>query len=123
MNNILLIVDDSRVSRMILSKVFQTLASGWTIIEAENGQEAITFAAKHQPSLVIMDLNMPILNGIEAALIMKPQMTNSTIVILTADIQASSKAKVNDLGIHFIEKPITEAVVQQALSFWRSEHA
>jgi CheY-like chemotaxis protein len=123
MSNVLLIVDDSRVSRMILSKVFQSLVSDWTIIEAQNGQEAITLASEHQPSLVIMDLNMPVLNGLEAALIMKPQMTTSTIIILTADIQASNKARINDLGIHFIEKPITEAVVQQALSCWRAEHA
>ncbi|BBB28058.1 response regulator transcription factor [Neptunomonas japonica] len=122
MSNVLLIVDDSRVSRMILSKVFQSLVSDWIIIEAPNGQEAITLASEHQPSLVIMDLNMPVLNGLEAALIMKPQMATSTIIILTADIQASNKAKVNDLGVHFVEKPITEAVVQQALSFWRAEH-
>jgi CheY-like chemotaxis protein len=54
MSNVLLIVDDSRVSRMILSKVFQSLVSDWTIIEAQNGQEPITLASDHQPSFVIM---------------------------------------------------------------------
>lgn len=122
MNNTLLIVDDSRVSRMILSKVFSSLVSDWTVIEAENGEGAIQQAEKYQPSLIIMDLNMPLLNGLDAALILKPKMPDTTFVILTADIQESSKAKVNSLGIHFIEKPITESVVRQALEFWGAEH-
>lgn len=122
MSNTLLIVDDSRVSRMILSKVFSSLVSDWTVIEAENGEEAIQQAEKHQPSLIIMDLNMPVLNGLEAARILKPMMADTTFVILTADIQDSSKALVNNLDIHFIEKPITESAVQQALEFWSTEH-
>ena len=122
MNNTLLIVDDSRVSRMILSKVFSSLVSDWTVIEAENGEGAIQQAEKHQPSLIIMDLNMPLLNGLEAARILKPTLPDTTFVILTADIQDSSKARVHKLGIHFIEKPITESVVQQALEFWSTEH-
>ena len=122
MGNILLIVDDSRVSRMILSKVFSSLVSDWTIIQAENGKEAITQAEKYCPTLIIMDLNMPLLDGLEAARILKPHMIDTTFVILTADIQDSSKTKVNDCGIHFIEKPITESAVQQALNFWSTEH-
>ncbi len=123
MSNTILIVDDSRVSRMILSKVFCSLVSNWTVIEADNGESAIQQAEKHQPSLIIMDLNMPILNGLDAARILKPKMPDSTFVILTADIQDSSKAKVNNLGVHFIEKPITESVIRQAIDFWSSEHA
>ncbi len=122
MSKILLIVDDSRVSRMILSKVFSSLVCDWMVIEAENGEEAIKQAQKHQPSLIIMDINMPRLNGIDAARILKPDMADTTFVILTADIQESSKVKVSNLGIHFIEKPITEPAVQQALAFWSTEH-
>lgn len=122
MNHTLLIVDDSLVSRMIFSKVFNSLMSDWTVIEADNGESAIKQAEKYQPSLIIMDLNMPILNGLDTARILKPKMPESTFVILTADIQKSSKAKVNNLGVHFIEKPITEPVVQQAIDFWSSEH-
>ena len=123
MSNTILIVDDSRVSRMILSKVFSSLMSNWTVIEADNGESAIQQAEKHQPSLIIMDLNMPILNGLDAARILKPKLPDSTFVILTADIQDSSKAKVNNLGVHFIEKTITESAIQQAIDFWSSEHA
>ena len=45
-----------------------------------------------------------------------------TLVIFSANVQASSKARAEELGIRFIAKPITEAVVRQALEAWEAEH-
>jgi two-component system chemotaxis response regulator CheY len=59
------IVDDAPFIREILRNIAQT--QGWTVVgEAETGVEAIELAAKVQPQLILMDLVMPEMNGIDA---------------------------------------------------------
>lgn len=59
-----LIVDDSKVIRMLLSKIVSAL--GFSVIEAEDGEEAVELTQLKNPSLVIMDWNLPVLDGIDA---------------------------------------------------------
>jgi PleD family two-component response regulator len=59
-----LIVDDSRVSRLVARQYILTLQPGWTVIEAGTGEEALAKAPEAQPQLVLMDVNMPGMGGI-----------------------------------------------------------
>lgn len=122
MDKTVLIVDDSRVSRMMLSTFIKAVETEWQIVEAENGQQAIEKAAEFEPTMIIMDINMPVLDGLSAAALLKPNMPSTTIVILTANIQASSRDSAKALGIHLLAKPISEAVVSQAFEYWVKEH-
>ncbi len=122
MGKTVLIVDDSRVSRMMLSTFIKAIDTEWQIVEAENGQQAIEKAAAFEPTMIIMDINMPVLDGLSAAALLKPNMPRTTIVILTANVQTSSRESAKDLGIHLLAKPISETVVSQALEYWVEEH-
>lgn len=117
-----LVVDDSRVSRMMLAALLREQLPGLEIHEAADGAEAVARAAELKPDLITLDINMPVMDGFEAAERIRALLPQTTIVLLTANVQAASKARAEALGVHFLAKPITEAVVRQALSLWEAGH-
>lgn len=117
-----LVVDDSRVSRMMLAALLREQRPGLEIHEAADGAEAVARAAELKPELITLDINMPVMDGFEAAERIRALLPQTTIVLLTANVQAASKARAEALGVHFLAKPITEAVVRQALSLWEAGH-
>lgn len=122
MPKIALIVDDSRVSRMMLSSLILAEDPSWQVFEASNGAEAVSMAQDHQPSLISLDINMPVMDGFAAAALLRPMLPKATLVFLSANIQVSSRERAEELGVHFLAKPIYPAVARQALALWGSEH-
>ncbi|WP_027467823.1 response regulator transcription factor [Deefgea rivuli] len=112
----MLIVDDSRVSRMMLRAYFVEQRPTWHYLEAANGLEAIDLAQQHVLQLVSMDLNMPGMDGLEAGAQIKAQQPNCCIVLLTANIQSSTQERALAAGLHFIPKPITADTVSKILT-------
>ncbi|MCK5828920.1 MAG: response regulator [Methylococcales bacterium] len=103
-----LVVDDSKMSRMILKKIIGKAHPDWDVYEASDGQEAIEMAKNKQLDVVLLDYNMPIMNGGEAAKILRPQFPNIKMAFLTANMQAALEELAIQLKIDFIPKPITE---------------
>jgi CheY-like chemotaxis protein len=122
MNKTVLVVDDSRVSRMMLSKVIASIDASWKVIEAEDGQQAVDKALAETPGLIVMDINMPVMDGFQAIEILRPKLPNTTMILLSANIQSSSQARAEELSVHFIAKPVTPAVAVKALSLWSQEN-
>ncbi len=106
-----LVVDDSKMSRMMLKKIIGTAHPDWEIVEAGDGQEAIEVAKDRELDIILLDYNMPIMDGGEAAVILRPLFPLAKIAFLTANIQNSIKLKAQELKIDFIPKPITEAKI------------
>lgn len=117
-----LVVDDSRVSRMMLAALLREQRPGLVIHEAADGAEAVARAEALRPDFVTLDVNMPVMDGFEAAERIRALLPDATLVLLTANVQAASKARAEALGVHFLAKPITEAVVRQSLALWDSSH-
>ncbi|MCF8154661.1 MAG: response regulator [Rhodoferax sp.] len=113
----LLIVDDSKVSRMRIRAFFTSHCPNWTIQEAGSGDEAIAMAAGVPPDFVTMDVNMPGMSGFETAQLMLVRNPDIRVVMLTANIQEGSRKTAESLQIHFVAKPATEASLQQALDY------
>lgn len=59
-----LLAEDSQDTRTMLKRAFEL--KGYRVFEAEDGQEALDMARRHRPSLIVIDLNMPVLDGLEA---------------------------------------------------------
>ena len=59
-----LVAEDSLDTRIMLKRAFEL--KGYRVFEAEDGQQALDVARRHRPSLIVMDLNMPVLDGLEA---------------------------------------------------------
>ena len=106
-----LLVDDSKMSLMILNKIIGTEHPDWEIMQASNGQEAVDLANGKELDIILLDYNMPVMDGGEAAKILRPQFPDAKIAFLTANVQDSIKNLAIDLKIDFIPKPITEEKV------------
>jgi len=108
-----LIVDDSKMSLMILRKIISTKHPEWEIFEASDGQQAVDIAKEEEFDLILLDYNMPNMNGGEAAKILRPQFPHARIAFLTANIQDAIKNQAVELKIDFIPKPITPDKISQ----------
>ncbi len=106
-----LVVDDSKMSRMMLKKIISTAHPDWEITEAGDGQEAVDLAKGAELDLILLDYNMPIMDGAEAAKILRPLFPDAKVAFLTANIQEAIKNLAIELKIDFIPKPITEAKI------------
>ena len=113
----LLIVDDSKVSRMRIRAFFATHCPQWVIQEAASGDEAVGMAAKDQPNFVTMDVNMPGMSGFETAQLILARNADIRVVMLTANIQESCREVAASLRLNFVAKPVTEVSLQQALDY------
>jgi len=112
----LLIVDDSRMSRMLIRTIVSQLRPDWNIIEAPSGDEALVQAAQTPPTFVSMDVNMPGMNGIEAAGRIRMRHPTARIALCTANIQENTEREAQKLGLFFIKKPVTEATITQMVA-------
>lgn len=109
----LLIVDDSRMSRLILQGLVAQAHPEWTIVHASSGEEALQLALSQPVDLVSMDFNMHGMNGLEAALALRKMLPKVPIAILTANVQSVLQDRIEEAGIVFIAKPITAAAAAQ----------
>ena len=79
----ILIVDDNSLYREVLADLLRSRPELNIIGEAEDGKSALEAVEKHRPDLVLMDLNMPVLNGIDAARAIKARFPDIKVVIMT----------------------------------------
>lgn len=78
-----LVADDNPIICKMLCRMFELEENYDLCTEAANGQEAIDLAVKFKPDLIILDLSMPVLNGLEAAKKLKLIMPDVPIILFT----------------------------------------
>lgn len=115
MNRHFLIVDDSRLSRLLLKDLIQRTHPDWVVSEASSGDEALQLARDTPLDIVSMDYNMAGLNGLEAALALRSLQPGSRIVMLSANVQPAIQARARAADIPFVPKPITALTLQTIL--------
>ena len=94
-----LVVDDSPLMRRMVRDLLES-ESGFRIVgEAENGREAIQRAKQLQPDLVILDLGMPVMNGLEAALALKREVPDLRVILFTLYSDPDVERSARSLGI------------------------
>jgi two-component system NarL family response regulator len=79
----LLIADDHLVVRMGLRSMIDSQPNMEVVAEAANGNEAVQFYREHRPDIVLLDLRMPQLNGVEATIAIREQFPDAIIIVLT----------------------------------------
>lgn len=104
-----LIVDDDPFIRRLVATTLEDVA-GFEIHQAADGVEAIQVAVRVAPSIVFLDLDMPNLNGIEAARRLREidAAKTATIVMLTASGETENATEARDAGVDlFLTKPFS----------------
>lgn len=118
MTQTLLVVDDSKVSRMMIKAKVQQLQPTWTLLEAASGEEAVAMVRVSVPDFITMDVNMPGINGFEAVQQIRAFNTTARIAMLTANIQEASRDQAAALQVTFIKKPATEPAIREAIGYF-----
>lgn len=117
----LLIADDESIIRKGIKKLVNYDKLNITeVLEAEEGQEAIDLANTHQPDIVLMDINMPEMDGLTAAKIIKENNPNVYLIILTGYdyfeyAQTAIRAKVDEYLLKPISKKDIEYILKNAI--------
>jgi two-component system, chemotaxis family, chemotaxis protein CheY len=119
MDSDVLVVDDSAAIRKILTRVLrQTGMAIQTIYEAGDGQEALAMMAQHRVDLVLSDINMPKMDGLQllAALKASPQWRNIPVVMITTEGGETKVAEAVRLGAAgYVRKPFTADQIKEKL--------
>ncbi len=102
----ILIAEDNAVNALMLQEALS--ASGYSVIHAHNGREALELAVKRPPDVMILDVHMPELNGFEALKLIKAASEKlPPVFILSADVTPQTRAAAEGLNIEaFLTKPI-----------------
>ncbi|AGT31653.1 chemotaxis protein CheY [Geobacillus genomosp. 3] len=111
-----LVVDDAKFMRLTLTRILEK--AGHTVAgEAENGKEAVELYRRLRPELVIMDITMPVMNGIEAVRAIKDTDPGAKIIICSALGQQRMVVEAIEAGAaDFIVKPFEENRVLEAVA-------
>ena len=112
----ILIVDDHFVNRLSTRKSIQSWFQNTNIKEAENGEEAVSLAATMLPDVILMDIQMPVMNGLEATRIIKNQHKSMIIIGMTASLDQNSDMLSSEAGFDdFIRKPFKPEELKEKL--------
>jgi CheY-like chemotaxis protein len=115
-NRTIMVVEDYDDTRVLLKTGLERL--GYTVLEASNGQEAVDLAAREHPDLILMDLDLPILDGIAATqrIRQKPELEGVPIVAVTAYPMSYSHVKAFAKGCdEYMRKPIDMAELSEVV--------
>lgn len=94
-----LIVDDFEQVRKVIRSIFEAAPEGYECCEAVDGMDALEKAQERKPDLIVLDLSMPRMNGIEAAPRLKKMFPDAPIVLLTSHDAALGNFDVTAVGI------------------------
>jgi CheY-like chemotaxis protein len=105
----ILVADDNICNRELLVDVLKRFdATAVTTLVASNGTDALEIAKKEHPDLMLLDINMPGLSGVQVCQAVKsnPETKNTYIVMVTANIQAEQRMEAKIVGANaYITKP------------------
>jgi DNA-binding NarL/FixJ family response regulator len=102
--NCVLLVDDSAIIRRSVRRVFEQ--ADWEVCgEAENGHEAIEKAKHFNPQVIVLDLSMPLMNGLSAGRILKQMLPAVSLILFTLH---GNLVPVNDLRLAGISAVVSK---------------
>jgi len=115
-----LIVDDDFINRKLLQTLLKKNASVIDMQEAENGSDALDKLKKDSSiNLILLDIMMPIVDGVEFLKIFRSDMSNSHIPVIVLSTDDTRKTEVFDNGANdFIRKPIKEDDLFRKIAQW-----
>jgi len=117
MGSLILVAEDERDIREFLVVALQV--SGFNVIEARNGEEAVALANSHKPDLILLDVRMPKVSGFEACEILKsnPETKDTPVVFLSAYANKDEIRQGLALGAdEYLTKPIAPDVLTERVS-------
>ncbi|WP_340121087.1 response regulator [Methylobacter svalbardensis] len=111
-NKPILLIEDDQVDTMVVRRALKELHVANRLEYVENGEEALAYLrdpAREHPCLILLDLNMPVMNGIEFLQAAKadPELKRMPVVVLTTSDEQKDKVESFELGVAgYMRKPV-----------------
>lgn len=116
-----LLVDDDFINRKLLQTLLKKNPNVTTIVEAENGSDALDKLKKEDIQIILLDIMMPVVDGVEFLKIFRSDMKNAHIPVIVLSTDDTRKTEVFDNGANdFLRKPIKEDQLYEKLAQWSS---
>ena len=118
-NFVILVVDDEEMQRKMLSKILGAL--GYAVLEAEDGRVAVELAGLRHPNLILMDIQLPVMDGLAATRRLKddPQTQAIPVIALTALAMSGDRERALAAGCDdYLAKPIMLESLVAKLNEW-----
>ncbi|MGA0558547.1 PAS domain S-box protein [Larkinella sp. VNQ87] len=116
-----LIAEDNKINLLLAKVIVNRLLPNARVIEATNGQEAVDGYRREHPQIILMDIQMPVMNGYEATEKIRQlePVGRTPIIALTAGTVKGEKEKCLSVGMDdFLTKPIVESTLASLFNFW-----
>lgn len=111
----ILLIDDSRFAR---NTIKLALGESFDYLEAEDGLSGLELFFLEKPDLVVLDLTMPGMNGLDMLAQLKAVEPEARVIVCTADVQQYTQEEAMRRGAaHFVQKPIDPGILKQLVVF------
>ena len=112
----ILIVDDSKLARMAVTKALNALRPDWTRLEASNAEEALALIKNAAPDVALLDFNMPGKDGLALAVEIRELAPQINLAVISANHQVEVIDRARAAGAYFLPKPLTEKSLGEFLN-------
>jgi CheY-like chemotaxis protein len=101
-----LLVDDSKLARIVAGRALATVQPDWAKLEAANAEEALAAADGGGIDVALLDFNMPGRDGLELAAELRERFPDMPIAVITANLQDEVVARARQVNAAFVPKPL-----------------
>src|SRR6478672_8181304 len=111
-----LIVDDSKLARMVMASAFRRLRPDWELIEAASAEDALAKISSGAVDIALIDFNMPEMDGLELLAKVRAVSQEMPAAIVSANLQDEIISRTRELNAAFVAKPLTDEALGAFLS-------
>jgi len=121
---LVLVVDDSVTVRKVTSRLLER--HGMNVLTAKDGVDAMALLAEHTPDLMLLDIEMPRMDGFEVAIQVRndPRLQHLPIIMITSRTGQKHRDRAMAIGVNdYLGKPYQESVLLESIALWSKTHA
>jgi CheY-like chemotaxis protein len=111
-----LIVDDSKLARMVMASAFRRIRPEWDLCEATSADEAIEAISGGAVDIALVDFNMPGTDGLELVARIRQTRPQMPVAVVSANLQDEIIGRARELNASFVPKPLTDDALGAFLS-------
>ncbi len=112
-----LLVEDTEDNRFMMRRLLEM--TGYRVVEALNGEEAVRLAESENPELILMDLSLPVIDGLAATRLIRklPQLASTPIIAVSAHDTSDFQSEALKAGCNsYVSKPIDFAELEKLIA-------
>jgi CheY-like chemotaxis protein len=111
-----MVVDDSKLARMVIASALRRIRPEWTLVETANADEALATVSGGAVDIALIDFNMPGIDGLELVARIRKTHPAMPVAVVSANIQDEIIGRARELNAGFIPKPLTDDALAAFLS-------